>query len=396
MNKEIDDVYYDPSKGLANPQKIYYRLKRKIPYDRIRSYINDQKVNQVMREQRKPKFYNTIMASFPGDIYQMDVIVYNRHKYNDYKYILTMIDVYSRLAQAIPLTGMRLEEDIIPATKEALKKFGKIPDNISCDNQFNSKIFTDIFPKDTSFWFSDADEINKNAIIERFNRTLARYIQLVRLASGKDDWPSYIDSIVKNYNTSYHSGIRNIPEEVWNGNTFPIQRVRYVENKFKPGDNVRIKIKEENKFVKGDRLRYSHDVFTVKSIKGNRVFVLDGNGKPVGPKLGFKPYELIKTSAIVTIPVAIEKEQKQYKFKDDKFVEIKGNKQKYSGARYLRDNYSRGLLSKLANHYGIQGIRNTGEKKTAHNMIATMIHKYIEDNKISNNQVKQDILNILE
>ena len=387
----MEELYKE---GISNPYKIYMKLNKTVPYSKILKYLKEQASSQILKETKKPRYYNTILASYPGDIYQMDVIVYNRHAYEEYKYILTVVDVYSRLAQAIPLTGMRLEEDIMPAMGEAVKKFDRIPDNISTDNQFNSLIFTKNFPN-TKFWFSDPDEINKNAIVERFNRTLARYLQLVRVATEKEDWPSYIDAVIKNYNTTYHSGINGIPQDIWNGKSYPIQKIRYVENVLRVGDKVRIKLKEENKFAKSDRMRYSPDVYIVNKVKGNRVFLLDGNGKPVGPKLGYKPYEVIKTNSIVTIPVAIEKEVKQYKFKEDKFVEIKGNKQKYSGARYLRDNYSRGLLSKLASHYGIQGIKNTGEKKTAHNMIATMIHKYVEDNKISNNQVKQDIMSVL-
>jgi hypothetical protein len=52
-----------------------------------------------------------IVAREPGDCFQMDIMVYNRFQYDNYKYILTCIDVYSRYAQAIPLKSKHLNVD---------------------------------------------------------------------------------------------------------------------------------------------------------------------------------------------------------------------------------------------------------------------------------------------
>jgi hypothetical protein len=56
-------------------------------------------------------FNHTIVAREPGDCFQMDIMVYNRFQYDNYKYILTCIDVYSRYAQAIPLKSKHLNVD---------------------------------------------------------------------------------------------------------------------------------------------------------------------------------------------------------------------------------------------------------------------------------------------
>jgi len=53
-------------------------------------------VKQILLEYRKPKRYLPIVAKYPGDCFQMDIMVYNRFEYNGYKYILTCIDVFSR------------------------------------------------------------------------------------------------------------------------------------------------------------------------------------------------------------------------------------------------------------------------------------------------------------
>ena len=47
------------------------------------------------------------------------------------------------------------------------------PYRIQCDNEFATKAFIDLMSKcDVTLSFSNPNEINKNAIVERFNRTL--------------------------------------------------------------------------------------------------------------------------------------------------------------------------------------------------------------------------------
>lgn len=53
-----------------------------------------------------------------------------------------------------------------------------VPQNINCDREFNIKLFNQLMKEENvKIWFSDPNEINKNAIVERFNHTLAMLIQ---------------------------------------------------------------------------------------------------------------------------------------------------------------------------------------------------------------------------
>ena len=53
--------------------------------------------------------------------------------------------------------------------------------------------------------------------MERWNGTIARLLQKYRIATGNYDWPSYLDDIVYNYNHTYHSTIKEIPADVFDG-----------------------------------------------------------------------------------------------------------------------------------------------------------------------------------
>jgi hypothetical protein len=46
-------------------------------------------VKQILHDYKRPKKYLPVVAREPGDCFQMDIMVYNRFQYDDYKYILT-------------------------------------------------------------------------------------------------------------------------------------------------------------------------------------------------------------------------------------------------------------------------------------------------------------------
>ena len=76
---------------------------------------------------------------------------------------------------------------IIEAVKTVFENMGW-PENLNCNNEFNVTEFNKLIKEhNVKCWFSEPGEINKNAIIERFNKTLAFMIQKWRIATGKYD-----------------------------------------------------------------------------------------------------------------------------------------------------------------------------------------------------------------
>jgi hypothetical protein len=80
--------------------------------------------------------------------------------YRNYKYVLGVIDVYTRYAARRPLTNIRMGT-IMEKLKEIFDDSFSVyyPENINCDNQFNVPEFTDFFTKKgTNLWFSQPDQ----------------------------------------------------------------------------------------------------------------------------------------------------------------------------------------------------------------------------------------------
>ena len=290
-DKELEKVFYNPLLGLTGLDKFYKKLQLvndKVDYQTVKNFYDKQEVNQITTRTKRPSVYNTVKATYPGDIYELDIIIYDRYEYHKYKYILVCIDIYSRVVDARAMTT-RAMGTIIDNVGDILKNMGA-PYQLKCDNEFNKEEFIDLCNKyDIKCTFSDPYEINKNPIVERVNRTIANNLQKIRIATKRKDWYNYLDDVISNYNTSYHKTTKHRPIDIWIGNEYNEQKVIELEPTFKVGDRVRIQIKKKV-FDKGDVIKYS-EPHRIKEIKGKK-YLLDND------KL-YKPYEIKKVADIM-------------------------------------------------------------------------------------------------
>ena len=289
MEKQIEKAYYDPEVGYLGAEKLYKKLKKSIPEIRLKDvqrFLVKQYTTQLNRPVKKPKEYSSIISKGVRNNYQIDILVYDRYAFKNYKYILCCVDVYSRYAACRPMTS-RTMETIIKNINSIMEEMGW-PKNINCDNEFNKKQFNELTAKhDVRVWYSEPDEINKNAIVERFNRTIAERIQLWRTATDKYDWPKVLPSLVKNYNNTVHKTIKNTPQNIFNEDGMNWQKYKVVEHKFAVGDKVRVK-KKDKVFDKNDIIRYSKTIYVITRIDKSKIYISDDKTE-YGP---IKPYEL--------------------------------------------------------------------------------------------------------
>lgn len=291
-SKLLKDNFYDPKIGYLGLPSFYQKMKKikpEITFKEVEDFYHSQPVIQLHKKSETPNVFNSVVASAPGHMYEMDFIIYERYKIHNYKYIFCCIDIYSRYAIAIPTTNMK-NETIIKCLEKVFKDIGA-PWSIKCDNQFNTTEMINFCNKnDVDIRFTDANELNKNPIVERFNQTIERKLALYRTATSNRLWYKYLDGLMENYNNTIHRTTKNTPYDIFFKGKYNEQTINYVEPKYRIGDRVRIKTVKKT-FGKGDVKTYSDDIYTVKEIKNNQIF-LDGETKK------YKPYEIKKVSEI--------------------------------------------------------------------------------------------------
>lgn len=240
-----------------------------------------------------------------------------------YKYLLTVIDIFSKMGYARPLKS-KTAECVSKAMESVLEEIGSPPKNIHSDQgkEFYGSWFQKLMKKYNINHYHTYSGI-KGATIERFNRSLKTWMWKMFNIKGHNRWIEFLPELMSIYNNHYHRTIKMRPVDVNAENENEIlMQIYYKQNvyqkhKFKVGDKVRIS-KQKRLFAKGYEPNWSTEVFTVKKVQFTSpvTYILkDENDETL---LGcFYEYELQKTRRPDTFLI-------------NKVLQTKGNKVKVS------------------------------------------------------------------
>lgn len=195
---------------------------------------------------------------------------------DNFRYLLTCIDYFSKFAWAIPLRNKQASTVLEGFTK-ILERSKRLPAKLQADDgaEFFNKLFETFCQKLNIRLYSTFSEL-KASIIERFNRTLrekmARYFTFV----DNNRYLDVLDDLLLSYNRSFHRSIQQSPESVKKEDEPKIFLKLYkfeknkgsedsINFKFKHGDKVRIS-KSKTIFEKGYTPNWTIEYFIVKKI----------------------------------------------------------------------------------------------------------------------------------
>jgi hypothetical protein len=273
------DFYFNPSSassftGLASLKNSYKFKSPKL------KNLKEWLLNQETYTLHKPLIKNfqreKVMVSGIDDLWQVDLVdVSNISRENKgIKFLLTIIDVFSKRAWVLPLKN-KTSESILEAFKLVFKE--RKPKKIQSDKglEFLNNMVQKFFKENKVHFYTTNSEL-KASVVERFNRTIKE--KMWRYFSFKNN-RKYIDilpELVDSYNNTYHRTIKSKPLEVTIKNEDQIWKNIYgydktygnetfVNPKFKIGDKVRIS-KNKGIFEKGYTPNWTREIFLIDKL----------------------------------------------------------------------------------------------------------------------------------
>jgi hypothetical protein len=290
---EIINKYYE-NNNFPSLDKLYKLVKGSdesakynIKKSDIKAFLGTQREYELLKPKFKKKKKKGHITAFSfKENAQMDI--YDLSKYNksnnNYKYILCLVDVFSRKAFA---RKMKTKSDIDVTTnlKDILKDYTPHTITSDTDASFMSAECQKVLNKydiyhDTVIAGNDHSVLG---IIDRFALTIKTIFSKLFLRTDKTNWINHMDTIIKQYNDLPHSSLDGLtPNEATNENyQHDIAMInnakvddKPIQSDFKAGDKVRLRIKKM--FRKGTEPKYTDEVYEVKSASGLRVTLTNG------------------------------------------------------------------------------------------------------------------------
>jgi hypothetical protein len=236
----------------------------------------EQIVNEIHRSARKNYRRRPVILKEIDDLWQADLLDLQKfHTFNKgYKYILVVIDAFSKYAWCVP-SKSKTKTEIKNAFEKIIKSYKRIPDNLQTDfgtEFYNNEFERFLISKNINHYSTYS--VKKASIVERLIKTLKgklfRYFSFI----GNYKWVGKpLDDIVQSYNQTVHRTTKFKPDAVNSENEKEvmeniIKSQNYLQkksNKFNVGDRVRIS-KYKSVFRKGYTPNWSTELFTIKKV----------------------------------------------------------------------------------------------------------------------------------
>ncbi len=230
---------------------------------------------QIVEELHKPARKNFtrrhVILKGIDELWQADLVDMNAlYKFNNgHKFILTVIDCFSKFAWSSPIKN-KSAESVTSAMHVIFKNSNRIPKNLQTDfgKEFYNTKFKSLMDKYEINHYSTYSHL-KCSIVERFNRTLKSKMWKMFSYTGKYIWIDKLNNLIDEYNKTKHRTIKMRPIDVKSKKceqkllkTVFNNKFRLVKNKFKIGDFVRVS-KYKGSFEKGYTPNWSPELFEI-------------------------------------------------------------------------------------------------------------------------------------
>ena len=280
IEKIISNAYFNPRhKGsYGGKTRLASALAPKVAKSTVNKWLEETDTYNLHAPVRRKFPRRKYVVTGLDHLIQMDIAVFtNFSKYNDnFKYLLVIIDVFSRKGYVIPLkTKSALE--VSTSIDQFLKRKSPLYCQTDKGSEFVNKHTQRVFAKHNVHHYTYTNQEIKASYVERFTRTLKQRIYRYFTHNNTYRYIDALPSIVESYNSSTHSSHKMIPNQINHINQEEVWQTLYnpdkpnmsekTQYKFNVGDKVRIS-KHATMFSKGYLPAWSEEIFTISKRHG--------------------------------------------------------------------------------------------------------------------------------
>lgn len=272
----MSNAYYDPkhSASLGGKGELVKFLKTKdIKKTSITKWLRSQNAYTLHKPARKKFRRRATLVGGLNHQFQADLIDMQKFSRDNkgMKYIITVIDVFSKFGWAYPLKSKSGKEISIALKRILMERKCKYLQTDKGKEFYNSSVKNMLKDLSVAHFSTENDDI-KASIVERFNRTLQSRLSRWFTKNQRLNWIEVLQDLVYSYNRTTHRSIGMAPINVSAENSEDVWLTLYGDlesperkSLLKVGDTVRIS-KYKHIFSKGYEKNWSTEAFIVDEV----------------------------------------------------------------------------------------------------------------------------------
>ena len=261
MNARLSNVYYNPraSESYAGARGLRRRFKDGA---KVSEWLSGQDTYTLHKTPRRRFERRKTIVAGMHEQWQCDLIDVSRlSKHNGgKKFVLTSIDVFSKVANAVPLVN-KTSKEMIRGLKILFREATQRPRSLQSDSgtEFLSQSVQKFLKEKGIHHFVTQNREIKASVVERFNRTLKERLWRYFTRHKTLRYLKALPFLVGSYNKTHHRSIGLAPSEVSYANQERVWHSLYGPQKKKKKKKPRPAL-----LKRGDSVRLSHTRRTFK------------------------------------------------------------------------------------------------------------------------------------
>ena len=232
-------------------------------------------INEIYSKPPK-KYYvtNKTDVYHIDDTWSLDILDlkdYGPENNRNYRYVLVVIDNFSKFGWTIPLKNKNAQT-IKDSFENILINSKRKPNLIELDRggEFYNNIFQDFLNKNNIKLYSKNSSYGA-VFAERFNRTFRDLLKRPVFEKGDSNWIDVLPTITKQYNNRKHSSTKLTPIQasLKKNEGFVYKNLIDKRNKIKPKYEIRDLVRTadlKKTFSKGDTTNWSYKLYKITEI----------------------------------------------------------------------------------------------------------------------------------
>ena len=223
---KLEDEYYDSRKPGSFGGIRPLARESGVNENDVRNWMTAQDTYTLHKPYTRKFRRRKTVSMGVDDLWQADLVdLTSISRQNDgHKFILTVIDVFSKFAWVRPLTN-KSANTVTEAFRSVISL--RKPNFLQTDKgtEFLNSTFQRLLEENKIKFYTTENEDIKCAVVERFNRTLKSRMFRYFTHKNTSRYVDVLKDFVTAYNHSYHSTIKTKPADVNNENEKEIREI---------------------------------------------------------------------------------------------------------------------------------------------------------------------------